>query len=191
MRPDGFRGRLFGILMERTNKANYDLAIEVLKPASRQSVLEIGFGTGKLLERLARAAPGIHLSGVDPSETMVSVASARPLLKDSDLRVGAAEHLPWPGGTFDAAAALHSFQFWSDPDQALSELRRILKPGGVFLMMLRDHTRHAPSWLPNPISRSDDEISGAQSILESYDFTVTRLPGKRKTSNTLVCVLNS
>jgi SAM-dependent methyltransferase len=88
----------------------------------------------------------------------------------ADLRAGEVAPLPWPDAAFDAAVALHSFQFWSDPVAAARELRRVLRAGGRVLLVLRDHGRRAPGWLPNPLSLSGREAAAAAELLRGNGF---------------------
>lgn len=177
MRPAGFAGRLFGVVMERLNAAAYRQACEVGAPAPGESVVEIGFGTGRLVEMLLeRVAPGL-VAGVDPTPTMVEVALARRGVRRAgaraDLRVGEASRLPWPDASFDAAFALHCFQFWANPAACAREIRRVLRPDGRLVVILREHGKgRVPSWLPNPISRSGDEAAGARACLAAAGFAV-------------------
>ena len=174
MRPEGLAGRLFGLVMERLNAPAYRRAVELLAPRAGERVLEVGFGTGRLVEGLLAAAPGVQVAGVDPTPTMVATASRRRAVRDAgdrvDLRLGTDAALPWPAHSFDASAAVHSFQFWPDPARSLAELRRVLAPRGRLLLVLRDHSRRAPAWLPNPISRSGHEAEAALGLLTEAGF---------------------
>jgi SAM-dependent methyltransferase len=177
MRPAGLAGRLFGVVMERLNARAYRQACELAAPVRGESVLEIGFGTGRLVEMLLeRVDPGL-VAGVDPTPTMVEVALARRGVRHAgaraDLRVGEASRLPWPDASFDVAFALHCFQFWPDPAACARELRRVLRPGARLAVILREHGNgHAPSWLPNPISRSPDEAAGARACFAGAGFVI-------------------
>jgi ubiquinone/menaquinone biosynthesis C-methylase UbiE len=93
-----------------------------------------------------------------------------------DLRQGDASSLPWPDGHFNAVVALHSFQFWPDPHGSVREILRVSEHGSRLLLVLRKHGRKAPAWLPNPLSRSGDEIRATTDFLETAGFEVTRLP---------------
>ena len=174
MRPDGLAGRAFGKVMEVMNTTSYRETLDVLVPLPGEHVLEIGFGTGKFAALLLGAVAGAFVAGVDPSATMVAVANSRRGIREHpervDLQEGTAEHLAWPNGRFDAVVALHSFQFWPDPARALAEIRRVLKPGGRLVLTLRDHAGHPPDWLPNPVSRSADEVSGLLDLLGDAGF---------------------
>ena len=180
MRPEGWRGRLFGVLMERLNRPTYRAAVELLSPLAGRRVLEIGFGTGALVERLLRTDATVRVCGVDPTPTMRAVARARGAVVASaervDLREGADAPLPWLDGAFDAVAALHSFQFWPDPVRSVREIARVLVPGGRLVLLLRDHGARAPEWLPNPLSRGADEVGAAIRLLAKEGFDVERRP---------------
>lgn len=174
MRPQGLAGRLFGVVMERLNEPAYRRALEELAPSRGERLLEIGFGTGRLVELLLEAAFGVTVAGVDPTPTMLEVARARPRVAAAgdraDLRLGDAQSLPWPDAHFDAALALHSFQFWVEPAAALAEIARVLRPSGRLLLVLRHHGSRAPDWLPNPASRSGHEPEAARELLAGAGF---------------------
>lgn len=178
MRPEGLRGRLFGAVMERMNAPAYRRAVEALRPQRGQRFLEIGFGTGGLLARLIESAPDLSIAGVDPTETMLRVASRKKALMAAsgrvDLRLGSDAPLPWSSASFDGVAALHSFQFWPDPRRSLDEIVRVLKPGGALVLILRDHSDRPPAWLPNPLSRSGRERDAARDLLHEFDFDEVR-----------------
>jgi arsenite methyltransferase len=75
--PSGFRGKVFGKLMEWTNVGAYRKAIETLSPAPHEQFLEIGFGTGLFAEMLLLASSETFVAGVDPTSTMVKTAIDR------------------------------------------------------------------------------------------------------------------
>jgi SAM-dependent methyltransferase len=178
MQPHGLTGRLFGTLMERVNKPAYERAAILLDLPPAGRFLEIGFGTGRLIEMLARRMPHGQVAGIDASKLMVETAHRRLKNMDADIRQGTAEALPWDNASFDRVAALHCFQFWPDPVQVLSEVRRVLRPDGKFVLILRNHARNRNAdWLPNPWSRAPDEPLEALMLLDRAGFAATwRLP---------------
>jgi SAM-dependent methyltransferase len=175
MQPHGLTGRLFGTLMERINRPAYERAAILLDLPPAGRFLEVGFGTGRLIEMLARRMPHGHFAGIDASKLMVETARRRLKTMEADIRQGTAEMLPWDSASFDGAAALHCFQFWPDPVQVLAEIRRVLRRDGRFVLILRDHSRRADiDWLPNPWSRSRNEIQEALMLLDRTGFEATR-----------------
>ena len=189
MHPHGFHGRVFSWFMDRFNARAHKFALRRRDVQPTDSILEIGFGTGRLAKRLAKTARSGFVAGVDPSELMLQTAEKRTkkFRKKGrvELKLSEASALPWPDATFDKVAALHSFQFWSDPDHDIAEVHRVLKPGGLLLLILRAHRKAGPKWLPNHISRSGQEIAGAFELLANSGFSETRIEGKAGSSAVL------
>jgi len=97
-----------------------------------QAVLDIGCGTGRLLEQMGRAWPDASLIGLDRAGGMLTAArKSRPHLRTAR---GAAEALPWSDGSFDVVVSTLSFHHWSEQDAGLAEVTRVLRPGGVFAL---------------------------------------------------------
>lgn len=96
------------------------------------TVLDIGCGTGRLLERIGKAAHTSQLVGLDRSAGMVEEAQRlRPHLR---LELSTAEALPHPDGCFDAVVTTVSFHHWADKGAAVSEVFRVLRPRGLFAL---------------------------------------------------------
>ena len=96
------------------------------------SVLDCGMGPGRLLVELA--ARGWFVAGVDISGEMVALARTR--LPDSADRLvqGTVESLPFPSESFEAAVATGVLEYVEDVAAAMSEVARVLRPGGVFVI---------------------------------------------------------
>ncbi|MFI6325778.1 class I SAM-dependent methyltransferase [Nonomuraea sp. NPDC050556] len=105
-------------------------------------VLEVAVGTGL---NLAHYPAEVRLSGVEWSPAMLAVAQRRvtDLGMDVDLQQGDARKLPYPYGRFDTVVC--TFALCGIPDErlALSEMARVLRPGG--LLLLADHVASS-SW---------------------------------------------
>jgi ubiquinone/menaquinone biosynthesis C-methylase UbiE len=99
-------------------------------------VLEIAVGTGL---NLPHYAPDVRLTAVEWSPRMLAVARRRAadLGRDADLRLGDAQALDLPDGSFDSVVCTFSLCAIPDERRALDEMRRVLRPGG--LLLLADH----------------------------------------------------
>jgi len=86
--------------------------------------LEIGVGTGRFAAPLGIAA------GIEPSRAMAGVAGKRGVA----VTIGVAEHLPYKDAEFDLALMVTTVCFLDDIDLAFREARRVLNPGGAFLV---------------------------------------------------------
>ncbi|MGC1908762.1 MAG: bifunctional demethylmenaquinone methyltransferase/2-methoxy-6-polyprenyl-1,4-benzoquinol methylase UbiE [Candidatus Dormiibacterota bacterium] len=97
------------------------------KPGDR--VLDVCAGTGALAAILrSRVVPGGEVIGLDLTEAMLQVARAR--VPGVDFVVGDACHLPFPERSFEAATMAFGLRNIQDRQLALSELARVLRPGG-------------------------------------------------------------
>jgi SAM-dependent methyltransferase len=108
--------------------ASYDL----LEPASGQRLLDVGCGSGGDVRALAhRVAPRGRVIGVDISEAMIREARKEDALRCMDYRVADAHALPFSDGSFDAARVERVLQHVEDTDNALAEMVRVVRPGGI------------------------------------------------------------
>ena len=94
-----------------------------LKPDDR--VIEIGFGGGDLMNRMASVVTNGHIAGVDFSPEMVELCTKRfaPLIQSQriELHCASAERLPLDSDRFTKACTVNTIYFWPDPVGPLSE----------------------------------------------------------------------
>lgn len=138
-RPRGLFGRLFlGGMLDRANVRTNALVFDVMAVAASDCVLEVGFGGGDLLVRLAGAVPGGRVEGVELSDPMLGRVRARVrrsgLADRVRLHAGSVEALPFESGQFDCACSVNTIYFWPDLHRGLTELARVLRPGGRLVL---------------------------------------------------------
>ncbi len=104
-----------------------DLLHQRLDCTQKLSGLVVGCGNGNEVVYMRHTFRYEHLVGVDVEETFSPEARAEQCVIRGD-----ALHLPFPSGTFDFAAAFHSLEHVVDAKVALSEIRRVLRPGAWF-----------------------------------------------------------
>ena len=108
-RPHGPVGRVAGWVMAMTNRAQQREPAELLAVRPGERVIEIGYGPGLLVARLAADGAGM-VAGVDPSVEMHRLARRRIRAARAavDLRIGTAAETGFPDGAFDAAVAVNN-----------------------------------------------------------------------------------
>jgi len=140
--PTGVFGRLAALIWNRRNAALNDTALKllVLQPSDR--VLEIGFGGGYLLNRMATRVTDGWLAGVDISPAMVANGERRyqTAIRSGrlELKCAAAESLPYPDLYFTKACSINSIFYWQDIEQGLREIWRVLKKEGKVVLCFTD-----------------------------------------------------
>jgi len=111
-----------------------------LTPQKGEKILDIATGTGLTARTISRS--GAKVTGVDIASGLLD--AARQLAYEEglsiDWQVGDAEKLPFKAASFDAAASTFGVMFASDQEAAISELARVVRPGGRVAVA---------AWLPN------------------------------------------
>jgi SAM-dependent methyltransferase len=101
--------------------------------------LDVGCGTGALTQTvLARAAPA-SVTGLEPSDGFIGYARHHTSDPRASFRVGDAQALPFADGAFDAVVAGLVLNFVANPDKAVAEMKRILRPGGTGAVYVWDY----------------------------------------------------
>lgn len=159
-RPSGLVGQLIGERMAQQHRSENEWTVSLLNLQPEDRVLEIGFGPGIAIQLLAKQLPRGYVAGIDFSTEMLSLASKRnrEAIKAGGvtLRCGEAASLPLASESFDKALSIHTLYFLREPIEALGEVLRVLKSGGIFALafLSREH------W---PTSEPAGTISGVYS----------------------------
>jgi arsenite methyltransferase len=135
--PTGVRGRLVGIMLNRSNRGTMAAAIDALELQPGAVAADFGFGGGAgLALLLERVGPKGQVHGVDRSPTMVDRASR--LFKGDvasgrlHLHSGSIIQLPLQDGSIQGAITINTIYFISELDRVFSELARVIaRPGRV------------------------------------------------------------
>ena len=110
------------------------VAVAGLRPGQR--ALDVGCGPGPLTRVLADRLGAANVAAVDPSEPFA--AACRSRVPGADVRVAAAERLPFGAGEFDAVLAQLVVQLMNDRDEGVREMARVARPGGVVVACVWD-----------------------------------------------------
>ncbi len=121
-------------------------------------ILDVGCGTGALLEKIQNTFPNMIQYGIDISPNMLAIARNRNLA-NATFDEGDAEKLPYDNGIFDIVICCSSFHHYPNPDKAMSEFRRVTRLGGKLLicdMDLPDIARLFANHILFPYQRKGD-----------------------------------
>lgn len=117
-----------------TNRGNLQVNLDFLKRTGLinvdKTLLELGCGTGNLAHFLHTT--GVAVIGSDIAQTAID--HARKRYPDMEFRAHCAEELPYEDGSFDIVMSFDVLEHLSNVDRHLQEARRVLKPGGHYLL---------------------------------------------------------
>ena len=121
--------------------------VGLLKKKRPGLVLDVATGTGDLAIAIAMAMP-VQVTGVDISEKMLAIGRAKVdgkgLSNVVHLQVADAESLPFPDDYFDVITVAFGVRNYENPDKGLREMRRVLRPGGVMMILEFSHPGSFP-----------------------------------------------
>lgn len=99
------------------------------------SVVDVGSGTGFTTEGIVQQVPAERVTCIDQSPHQIAKAKAKPVLQGCTFLEGDAEQLPFAGNTFDRYVSAGSIEYWPNPARGIQEAFRVVKPGGLALMI--------------------------------------------------------
>ena len=144
----------------------FDTAFEAVVAAQPRRVLEVGCGMGNFAERLARQTSA-EVVATDLSPRMVELACERGL----DACVADVQELPFDDGEFDCAVANAMLYHVEDLYRALSELARVLEPGGKIVAVTIGEAHMAEVWRLVGYQKADRPFSrenGAEQLARHF-----------------------
>ncbi|RAZ88595.1 class I SAM-dependent methyltransferase [Mesorhizobium hawassense] len=149
-------------------------AIELLDIAERDDVLEMGFGPGWALKRMAKLARAGTIIGVDRSPTMFRQAQSRNrrAIEDGKVKLiqGRFEQLPLETATFDKVLAVNVIYFCSSEGTALKEARRVLRRGGTMSIYVTDCSYMRGLQFIGPETKQTFDQRGLEDLLVNSAF---------------------
>lgn len=137
-RPQGWWGRVMLRSMNFGHRPAHRWGRAHLQLRGDECVLDVGCGGGSNLAAFLKVSPAIRVVGVDVSDESVAcclrvnagaVAEGRCTVLRNEV-----SRLAFADGAFDVVTAFETVYFWPDIVASMREVRRVLKPGGVFLI---------------------------------------------------------
>lgn len=142
--PEGEHGIKTGKNMNLSNIGMTQSAIDALTPEDGERILEIGQGNGGHISYLLSKAKNLTYAGADISETILAEAEKiNAAFIESNLvsfYLTDGETLPFERHFFDKIFTVNTIYFWTDPAAYLTEIKRVLKPNGKFVLCFADKT---------------------------------------------------
>lgn len=181
--------RLYDLFFARKPTEVHKQVVKSAAPQPGERALDVGCGSGTMAIILAKKVlPGGEVVGIDASTDMIDVASGKAKRQGSTARFEAAaiESLPFDDASFDLATSTFMLHHLPDDVQAsgLAEVRRVLKPGGRFV--IADFSSESQSFLGHLLSilghaHGKSSFPALEARLRAAGFAnVEQVPSKRK-----------
>ena len=186
-KPDGLFGRVvMSIVFDRGNAFLNNFVNELISIKIDDRIIEIGFGTGKLIDKMAQQIDTGLIEGVDFSKVMVSIARKRNKKNITKGKVkileGNFDEIPFEKESFTKACSINTLYFWTKPAHTAKKIAEILKPDGKLILAFEDIEQLKRRKLNQEVFHlySKDEV---QKLLINAGFSknlniVTRKKGK-------------
>ncbi len=98
-------------------------------------VIDVGSGTGFTTQGIVQHVPASQITCVDQSPHQMARARRKSDLKNCHFQLGDAENIPFPTDHFDRYVSAGSIEYWPNPQQGINEAYRVIKPGGIALLI--------------------------------------------------------
>jgi ubiquinone/menaquinone biosynthesis C-methylase UbiE len=142
-KPAGLFGRfVMSIIFDQGNAFLNGFVNELMSVQIDDRIIEIGFGTGKLIYKMAQKIETGLIEGVDFSNTMVSIAQKRNKKNIANGKVtiieGNFDEIPYEKDKFTKACSVNTLYFWPKPEHTAKKIVDMLKPEGKLILGFED-----------------------------------------------------
>jgi len=132
--------------MEKGHRPVGEQAIALMSIPSDARVLDVGCGSGWATRLMAERTRDGHVVGIDIADEMIELARRSSLpFSNVEFQVASTEKLPFRDGEFTHAFSMESLYYYADIAGALLEIKRVLKPGGLFVTVVDLYQENLPS----------------------------------------------
>lgn len=152
----------FATLSEPSNCREYVAMHHRLGVGDGDRLIDVACGSGLAVE--LACARGAECAGIDAAHRLVAVARDRN--PEADIRVGDMHALPWDDGSFDVATSFRGI--WGTTPAAVTEIHRVLVPGGRVGLTVWGHLKKSPgAWALAPFRMADSRKLENQAAMVS------------------------
>ena len=137
-KPDGFLGKMMLSSMNSGHAKLADWGFSYIPNISLENAVDLGCGAGRNVGELLKRYPKAHVTGVDYSDLSVEKSKDynKTMIKAGrcEITQGDVSDLELPADAFDLATAFETIYFWPGLENCFSQVAKVLKPGGYFMI---------------------------------------------------------
>ncbi len=138
-KPEGVLGKMMVNGMNGGHAKMADWGLSHLTTIAPEEIVELGCGGGRNAGELLKKYPGSKVTAIDYSEVSVGIATEynAEAIKSGrcTVRQGDVSALTLPEGKYDLATAFETIYFWPGLEKCFAQVAKVLKPGGVFMIV--------------------------------------------------------
>lgn len=189
-RPKGSLGRVMLSFMNYSHAPLTSWGLSLVDIQDGWTMLDIGCGGGFTIRRLLKRSKDAKVYGIDISDESVAKAqkvNADVLDKQVFIVQGSAEKLPYEDEKFDLVTAVETVYFWPNLPGCMQEVRRVLKPGGHFAILVEvvDSDSKWTNVVEGMTAYTPEQL---KQLLDDAGFTQTEIHRKKPTYATILGV---
>jgi ubiquinone/menaquinone biosynthesis C-methylase UbiE len=137
--PRGIGGTIAAKIMNIINREQYKTVLENINIQSNKTILDIGFGNGYLIRKILKNN-GVTVYGIEISNDMLIKMEKIEYRNRENGRLKlflkSIDNTQFERESFDIIYTVNTIYFWNDPKTCFAEIKRILKPNGIFINAL-------------------------------------------------------
>lgn len=156
-KPDKWFGRFFLWIMNLSHSSLTDWGLRRVQIEENFTILDVGCGGGRTIQKLAALATKGKVCGVDYADGSVAGSRAKnaQLIQAGrvEIKQGSVSQLPFPDHQFDLVTAVETQYYWPDLVKDMQEILRVLKPGGTLLVIAESYKKGAYNAIQRPVMK--------------------------------------
>lgn len=154
-KPTRWLGRVFLWVMNMSHAGVTDWGLKHVAIEEHFTILDVGCGGGRTVEKLAVLAAKGMIYGVDYANGSVAASCGRnaQLIRAGrvEIKQASVSQLPFPADKFDLVTAIETQYYWPDLISDMREILRVLKPGGTLIVIAERYKKRRSNKLHQPL----------------------------------------
>jgi ubiquinone/menaquinone biosynthesis C-methylase UbiE len=187
-KPSKWGGRFFLWMMNFSHSSLTDWGLSHIQVEKNFTILDVGCGGGRTIQKLAALAPEGTVCGVDYAKGSVAASAAKnaSLIKAGRVEVKEASvsQLPFPNDKFNLVTAVETQYYWPDLVKDMQEILRVLKPGGTLIIIAESYKKGANNMLQRPVMKllkaANLDVDEHRGLFSAAGYTDIQISEERK-----------
>jgi len=178
-KPDKWVGRFFLWIMNQSHSGVTDWGLRHVRVERQFTILDVGCGGGRTIQKLAALAKDGTVYGVDYADGSVAASRGKnaQLIQAGrvEIKQASVSQLPFPENQFDLVTAVETQYYWPDLVKDMQEILRVLKPGGTLIVIAESYKKGVRERLERPVMKllrsATLSVEGQRELFQRAGYT--------------------